>query len=624
MSPPDEGPWSQLPELTAGPTASVHARHRELRVALTVAAGPCVVAWVSSGVVAGVVAAACGGVVAGTLVHSPWWRTVDDRSGGGGEPAEPWSPGACVGLGSLALAAAFLGAGAVPAAWLALGVVGVLLAIRRPFEGGAAAPTLRSFAAASTSSVLVALVASPRAGLAVLAAALVALALAPSALIVGTDAVLRAAVHIGGSVIRSVVFGAVGLVVVILPWAVWWVTRWDPTWSPRAPGSRWTSRDRDRSDARRPWDPDPAAQSVGIGRRLHRLLVLSAWAVLVVIAAVGSILVIGQPHRDQPAAMTDAPWWSELSEATSAVHNNLVLNTTTAMELRDMRSPYLNVVDGARLSWVGPTGRCRPMTVWMLGGSAMFGEGQRDERTIASQVARLAHDDGLAVEVRNLAVPGDTLLLEARRLELRLLETGERPDLVTFYDGYNELAVRRMLNDHGLGDRRLAEGWIDASVYRVLDDVVRGARGPMDRLLVDDSIEVEPQARGPRLAPEEVARRALRQYEASREVAERVVGDRGLEAVWFYQPTLASRDSAVPGEPSFAAELDVAENWFREHLPPGTVDLSGALDAVRQPLYYDEVHTNERGAAEVARAMYTELEPRLRERCATRGPTECC
>src|SRR5262249_6700069 len=66
---------------------------------------------------------------------------------------------------------------------------------------------------------------------------------------------------------------------------------------------------------------------------------------------------------------------------------------------------------------------------------------------------------------------------------------------------------------------------------------------------------------------------------------------------------------------------------LRRRLPAGVTDLGTAMDDLRGPIYTDEAHTNERGAAAVAAAMYKTLRPRLealaaQRRSARRGAFE--
>ena len=43
------------------------------------------------------------------------------------------------------------------------------------------------------------------------------------------------------------------------------------------------------------------------------------------------------------------------------------------------------------------------------------------------------------------------------------------------------------------------------------------------------------------------------------------------------------------------------------------VDIAGGLDRVEEPVMYDFVHTNQRGAREIAGELYRRLRPQLRE-----------
>lgn len=87
---------------------------------------------------------------------------------------------------------------------------------------------------------------------------------------------------------------------------------------------------------------------------------------------------------------------------------------------RDRRTTYVNFVDGRRVSYEpeDPT-----VTVWFFGGSTMFGDGQRDEHTIPSEVARLSEADGLPIRVINFGVAsynnyqGTMAFIEALSLE---------------------------------------------------------------------------------------------------------------------------------------------------------------------------------------------------------------
>ena len=79
----------------------------------------------------------------------------------------------------------------------------------------------------------------------------------------------------------------------------------------------------------------------------------------------------------------------------------------------------------------------RPLTVFMFGGSTLWGTGARDAFTIPALVASELRHAGLNVEVTNFGESGyvSTQSLVALLLELR---ADRRPDVVVFYDGVND------------------------------------------------------------------------------------------------------------------------------------------------------------------------------------------
>src|SRR4029077_8544827 len=97
-----------------------------------------------------------------------------------------------------------------------------------------------------------------------------------------------------------------------------------------------------------------------------------------------------------------------------------------------------NIYDGVRKSYQS-TAPGQKVSVWFFGASALFGEGQRDDHTIPSEFARLAEADGIPLEVRNFGRPG-TAMWQELELFQQVVSTGQKPDRVVFYDGFNDLA----------------------------------------------------------------------------------------------------------------------------------------------------------------------------------------
>ena len=78
-------------------------------------------------------------------------------------------------------------------------------------------------------------------------------------------------------------------------------------------------------------------------------------------------------------------------------------------------------------------------TIYMFGGSTLWGWGARDDFTIPSCLSKtLAHQYGKSVQVLNYGQLGYVSSQEILTL-LGLLREGHRPDMVIFYDGLNDV-----------------------------------------------------------------------------------------------------------------------------------------------------------------------------------------
>lgn len=408
-------------------------------------------------------------------------------------------------------------------------------------------------------------------------------------------------------VVSGVITGVLGLLLVVVPWAVHRLVGWDGLWFPRATMSRWVAV-LDRTDEpRRMWDPDPLRLATTGRRRLHRVALVAAWVLVVgMVSGAGAWAheAWSEHRRNAAAALAASPWWPDLSDALDIAYGHSTLTAWSGVELRDARFPDMNIEDGRRRTWQPPAAACRTARVWMFGGSTLFGQGQRDEHTIASVLAKAAWRQGWRLEIENHGVPADTSWMELRRLEAELARGRHGPDLVVFYGGANDYRVQIQLNGEGRGGELLFANDLDSEV---LPDV----QADRERLA---SI-VDLTRRGPQMAPtrrrtlsaEAVGEFAAVGYAAVVDDASRLLDDRGVRSLRVYQPARITRSRPVRGErpehPADEAYQGLVERAFRAKLPDGVLDLHASLDTTRQPVYFDEVHTNELGARLVAEAM---------------------
>lgn len=421
----------------------------------------------------------------------------------------------------------------------------------------------------------------------------------------------------------SVCFAAIGLLVVVLPWAVNSLLRLDPLNVSRE--ARWLPRSRPQVAVDRPWARDAVLPSGSLGVRLRRRLVLPVTVVvLVALALIPVAAVRRSPAADAepPPALDGAAWWADYRavEEWAFFDPGTAYNPLRYPPMGDLTSRHINVRAGARVTWTPPECECRRLRVWVYGGSTVFGLGQRDDHTIASELSRLAHDDGLTVDVTNRGVLGDLDWESAQRFVWDATGT-DRPDLVVFYDGYNDLAGATYRNDRG----RAGDPWpIDWTAESFYDDTawLRGWTLPSRR---PDGAEMAPAPEGDRLDADALAAQVVERHGRGRDAAAAVAAADDIGVRWFWQPDRYTRPP-TEGEPRKSSREEEFQRSLRDgvlaSLPTGVVDLSDIYDDEPGPIYYDDAHTGELGSRLAAEAIYRSISTELRDLAASAGPDD--
>jgi hypothetical protein len=317
------------------------------------------------------------------------------------------------------------------------------------------------------------------------------------------------------------------------------------------------------------------------------------------------------------ASLAGATWWSSPDFRAG---QGAVFDPTKAWRPHnpyrhlDVQTRWLNVGAGVRRTWQPPACDCPTVKIWMYGGSTTFGLNQRDEHTIASELAKVARADGLRLEVENHGQMGALHWIEAERFALEL-QGREQPDLVLFYDGVNDAWASQLLVIRETGDLPVP---LDPTMVDVWNNHAGGfevPKAPPGAELLGYPKEEQPSAF-------EQARRIVVRWDRARLFSQRVADRHGVTARYAWQPSRYSRD-LIADEPNGSGSQEngsrFADQVMRDSLPDDVIDMVDVFDDNSDPLFTDDVHHNETGARIVAEALYRELEAELRRMASTQA-----
>ncbi|QXC62924.1 hypothetical protein KSP35_09140 [Aquihabitans sp. G128] len=311
---------------------------------------------------------------------------------------------------------------------------------------------------------------------------------------------------------------------------------------------------------------------------------------------------------------------------------------------------YVNIEGWTRRSYRSqPAGSDVPV-VEFFGGSKMWGEGQRDEHTIPSMVARYAAEAGVPIEAVNDGQRGWVNWQEMLLFE-QVTAGDERPDLAVFYDGSNDVnaqlgpvqgvptttteeGIARLFDDaQGNAAPSPAPSSSSSSLGDLLRQVVSryDERSALHRLLDQDpagasersvgslsSAAQDPSAIKPPTAADvpKVLAATLDVYARGRALISSVAAERGIEPVFFLERQITRQPPVGAPKADYARYLQIIDGL--RAAGPDVIDVASVLDD-HQDTYIDPGHTNEAGAALIAKAMFEHLEPRLRAWYRTHG-----
>ena len=242
-------------------------------------------------------------------------------------------------------------------------------------------------------------------------------------------------------------------------------------------------------------------------------------------------------------------------------------------------------------------------TIWIFGGSTLFGSGVPDSATLPSYLSRdLNAKSSGCVRVENLGVEGYNTNQELILLT-KQLKAGRHPDIVIFFDGVNDSYVGMFAP--GFPDAHWDYAAIQARVEGSLAGKLEFLRNSYALRLVREIVVRRPASGATGAAESDRARQAtavLDNYEANLRIAKTLGAACGFQVYSFWQPSLAyGHKTLVPYEeqlvkldanspegsafPPMAAAYQEAER--RAVNSSDFVFLGNLFDSVAEPLYLD-------------------------------------
>lgn len=288
----------------------------------------------------------------------------------------------------------------------------------------------------------------------------------------------------------------------------------------------------------------------------------------------------------------------------------------------DCRTRFLNITHGERRTVHPVEPSSDAVVIWCFGGSTMWGTGVRDAHTIPSHLARIAHEAGYDVRVRNLGESGWVSTQEVLHLILKV-RSGETPDLAVFYDGINDVfaAYQSGRGDGAHQNLDIFENYFNRGFdprrrFRNKIALYRLAKAVTRRL----GLGWRSAAFDPRNA-DSLAGRLVDTYLRNTDLAARVAKTYGFDTVFFWQPMIVfqpdyrntERDAYRRGEKKgMDAMLEFYKTATARLADRGPIDLTRCLGPSPPEGYYiDHNHLNEEGNAVVAAAIFGHLRDRI-------------
>jgi hypothetical protein len=334
----------------------------------------------------------------------------------------------------------------------------------------------------------------------------------------------------------------------------------------------------------------------------------------------------------EPYAGSDwgAAYWNEIAQYQEHWSPYIVYR------VQDMKGQFIRVSGGVRRTYVSestsPDDK-RPV-VMVFGGSAAWGHGARDDQTLPSWLARVAQENGVSLDVRNYAESG-WVNWQGIVYLMEKLADGERPDVVVFFSGANEVitgrhwpSIRRPIWDWPAYPRAMRAGAIHRTAP--LQSVWTYYRSTSLTLsfLFGEQLADTPS---PTPTSETLVEKLTADILTDVAVVEGLGRQYGFRPLFVWQSTVADKQVLTDQEQTYAGWRSAAPrpalDWWsmpsdlknlhqevgrRVQAKGAVIGLGDPFEGLNTSAFIDWVHPSEAGHERIARALYRHLQPLLR------------
>jgi len=293
---------------------------------------------------------------------------------------------------------------------------------------------------------------------------------------------------------------------------------------------------------------------------------------------------------------------------------------------------YINIDNkGIRKTWqpeFPDLTKGKPFQIFVFGGSTIWGTGARDDFTIPSQLAKQLAKKGHMVEVTNLGESSYTSTQEVLTL-MDQLRQGKRPDLVIFYDGFNDATAalvqnragipfneQHRKNEYNMHKKKLStllreHVWPKMALKRFIQSLAASLRS-RDEFSYHN------------LNSEKLAKEVVDVYRFNLELLQNMQNRYQFTLLNYWQPNIFDKSRLTPYEekqthlyPEFdlkgfyrEVNQELAAAGLEQH-SPFFHDISGIFQNTREPVFVDLIHLGERGNQIIAARMMEDILPIL-------------